>query len=69
MASSTKVKKIRNKMKAIRRGHQRKLRLQREGTTPSKAAFFGDEAANSHGGSGLSAPRPITSVETSEGRA
>ncbi|MEL6760159.1 MAG: hypothetical protein AAFP04_07120 [Myxococcota bacterium] len=43
MASSTKVKKIRNKMKAIRRGHQRKLRLQREGTTPSKATFFGDE--------------------------
>lgn len=42
MASSTKIKKIRKKMKEIRRGHQRKLKLAKEGTTPSKAEFFGD---------------------------
>ena len=44
MASSTKIKKIRKKMKEIRRGHQRKLRVAKEGTTPSKAVFFGDKA-------------------------
>ena len=45
MASSTKIKKIRNKMKEIRRGHQRKLKVAKEGTTPSKAVFFGDDSA------------------------
>lgn len=46
MASSTKVKKIRRAMKKVRSGHQRKLALAKNGTTPSKAAFFGDLPAD-----------------------
>lgn len=42
MASSTKVKKIRKAMKAKKRGADRKAELRKKGSTPSKAAFFGE---------------------------
>ena len=44
MASDSKVFKARKKIKARKRGRARKNRLARDGTTPTKAEFFGDEA-------------------------
>lgn len=44
MASATKVYKTRKRLKQKSLGRDRKNRLDREGTTPSQAVFFGDVA-------------------------
>jgi len=45
VASATKKYKIVRKRKARRMGNDRKTAEARNGTTPSRAAFFGDDAA------------------------
>lgn len=42
MASPTKVYTTRIKLKTRKAGRKRKNKLQNHGTTPTKAAFFGD---------------------------
>jgi len=44
MASVTKVFKVRKKLKARKQGRIRKNRLAKQGSTPTKAALFGDPA-------------------------
>ena len=43
MASDTKVKKVRKALKDRKQGRKRKNKIDREGSTPSKAEFFADE--------------------------
>ncbi len=42
MASATKVYKARKKLKARKQGRKRKNRIARHGSTPAKAAVFGE---------------------------
>ncbi len=51
MASCTKVYKVRKRLKQRKSGRDRKHQLERNGSTPSKAAFFGEakpEARTTH---------------------
>ena len=43
MGSLTKTYKVRKKLKERKQGRDRKNRLNREGSTPSKGEFFGDK--------------------------
>jgi hypothetical protein len=43
MASSTQVYKTRKKLKKRKAGRKRKNEIARKGSTPSRAAFFGDQ--------------------------
>ena len=47
MASATKVYKVRKKLKALKQGRDRKNKIDKEGSTPTKAAVFGDTPAKS----------------------
>jgi hypothetical protein len=44
MASPTKAYKVRKRLKQKKAGRARKNRTEREGSTPTPAAFFGDVA-------------------------
>jgi hypothetical protein len=44
MASWTAVYMTRKRLKAKKAGRARKLKIARDGSTPSRAAFFGDAA-------------------------
>ncbi len=43
MASNTTILHRRDRLKKKKAGRKRKARLARKGTTPTKAAFFGDK--------------------------
>jgi hypothetical protein len=45
MASPTRAYKVRKKLKKKQLGRARKNKLAKHGSTPSKAAFFGDKSA------------------------
>ena len=49
VASSTKVYKVRKRIKRRKMGRKRKNELARKGTTPPLAVFFGDETRETEG--------------------
>jgi hypothetical protein len=46
MASASKVYKARKRLKARKTGRDRKNKLEKCGTTPSRAVFFGDVSSD-----------------------
>ena len=46
MASATKIYKCRQRLKRRKAGRKRKNRIEREGSTPTRAALFGDKDKN-----------------------